>query len=145
MIDLKERCKSLVKIPESKKRKDTTEYTGLIKSMADLVYWASVPDFKCHCERCKKGIREETKKYNKGFCDNCIVVMMSEKRCFVCFEKITGKRFYHLGDVCQSCGIPVPIGGNHHGYKEGGVLSGGLRTNYYGDNQNDNSTKIYEQ
>ncbi len=142
-IALRQKTKHLKKIPK------ILEYnpfiTGKIRNRSDLIKVINTPDFECHCEKCKKGIPKEEKKYNKGLCFDCSSLIVKEKRCFICFEKIITEYFDYM-DICVSCEIKMttPEGSNSHGYKEGGKLSGELRQNYWIDNQNDDISKIYE-
>lgn len=117
-----------------------TEYTGLINSTADLAYWAGVPDWPHRCRRCGRGQNEY------GICLDCSTLIRDETRCYGCFRKINLAN-YEGGGECEQCRRKPSTGtgaANPSGYKEGGPLSGGLRTNYYRDNTNDNNIKILE-
>lgn len=116
-----------------------TQYTGLIKSTADLRYWASVPDWKHRCRRCDKGLDEY------GLCVDCINLLRGENRCFECFNKIAQTGFSWPTSCCTECHNKNVHVGSPVGYKEGGFRSGQMRTNYRTDNTNDNHAKIYEE
>jgi hypothetical protein len=116
-----------------------TKYTGLIKSTSDLRYWASVPDWKHRCRRCDKGSDEI------GLCLDCTNLLNQEGRCFECFEMVVHLKDGYRTSCCTTCLHKEIEGGNPHGYKEGGQLGGGLRTNFYRSNTNDNSARMIEE
>ena len=127
-----------------------TEYTGLIKSTADLRYWANIEPHKIHCAKCEKSISRKLKTHNNGFCDDCAEFLVTGNRCCICFKKIHAVNKYDtaIGNhnlICNACNSKFGGNcGNSHGYKEGGKLSGGLRTNYRTDNVNDNNSRMLE-
>ena len=140
------RLKKARQLKRRKQKQLHTVYTGLIKSTADLAFWANQKPFYYRCAKCKTGIEKQAKCDNRGLCDDCRTEVRENERCIVCFEKITNQTHrYEFGNACRVCVSPAPTGGNHHGYKEGGKLSGGLRTNYWVDNENDDIAKILEK
>lgn len=133
-----------------KKKPLKTEYTGMIRSTEDLRYWADKTGFKYHCERCSKGISIHIKTHNKGFCNDCRSWLLTKNRCCICFEEIRKLESHNhntnsLSLVCCECHAKFQnCASNSHGYEEGGKLGGGLRTNYWVDNENDDIAKICE-
>jgi hypothetical protein len=137
-ISLRQRIASMKKaaLPKPIDR-STTQYTGLIKSTADLRCWAGVPDWKYRCRRCDKGMDKH------GLCFDCHQYLSAEGRCFTCYDVIVNTDGCRP-TTCVKCDKMTLPSANTHGYKEGGIQSGGLRTNYYQDNTNDDNAKLCE-
>jgi RNase P subunit RPR2 len=147
VVALKRRVDHLLPTPTDY---TSTKYTGIIKSTADLAYWANIKPWTTHCAKCEISISKKLKAHNNGFCDACAEFLVQGKRCSICFKKIHGVGTFNADTnmhslVCLACSNK--FGGeasNAHGYKEGGKQSGGLRTNYRTDNVNDNNSRTLE-
>jgi len=113
-----------------------------------LIIWINAPEPKFHCAWCKKAIEKDIKCYNHGFCDECKAKIVKDDRCVVCFERISVRvDCYSVESSCRCCNARSASGfaRNPRGYAEGGKLSGGLRTDFWTDNENDNLVKLYEK
>ncbi len=156
---LKNQCDKLLNEPEPEPVvppqprviKRGTAYTGLIKSTADLCYWANRVSFKHRCARCEVGITKKTKNENNGVCNRCHCLMQNTPTCSVCFKKIHDVGTFNSNTVmsrllCLACHARCigHEGANTHGHKEGGGIRGGMQENFWMENENDNVVKLYE-